>query len=130
MLLATINNPIQQDALLFMVMCVLLFLSFAIAGSEVAFFSLSYKDIQILKTKHNKAVKRIVTLLENPNKLLTSMLIANSFLNICIILIANILINHLFVFDHIQFPGIEFIVKVKIIIGSINFITDHIIVVR
>jgi gliding motility-associated protein GldE len=112
MLLATINNPIQQDALLFMVMCVLLFLSFAIAGSEVAFFSLSYKDIQILKTKHNKAVKRIVTLLENPNKLLTSMLIANSFLNICIILIANILINHLFVFDHIQFPGIEFIVKV------------------
>jgi gliding motility-associated protein GldE len=112
MLLATINNPIQQDALLFMVMCVLLFLSFAIAGSEVAFFSLSYKDIQILKTKHNKAVKRIVTLLENTNKLLTSMLIANSFLNICIILIANILINHLFVFDHIQFPGIEFIVKV------------------
>ena len=112
MLLATINNPIQQDALLFMVMCILLFLSFAIAGSEVAFFSLSYKDIQILKTKHNKAVKRIVSLLENPNKLLTSMLIANSFLNICIILIANILINHLFVFDHIQFPGIEFIVKV------------------
>ena len=112
MLLASINNPIQQDALLFMVMCILLFLSFAIAGSEVAFFSLSYEDIQILKTKHNKAVKRIVSLLENPNKLLTSMLIANSFLNICIILIANILINHLFVFDHIQFPGIEFIVKV------------------
>ncbi len=112
MLLAAIHNPIQQDALLFMVMCILLFLSFAIAGSEVAFFSLSYKDIQILKTKHNKAVKRIVVLLENPNKLLTSMLIANSFLNICIILIANILINHLFVFDHIGFPGLEFIVKV------------------
>ena len=111
-LLATFNNPVQQDALLFMVMCILLFLSFAIAGSEVAFFSLSYKDIQILKTKHNKALKRVVVLLDNPNKLLTSMLIANSFLNICIILIANILINHLFVFDHFGFPGLEFIVKV------------------
>jgi hypothetical protein len=93
-------------------MSILLFLSFAIAGSEVAFFSLSYKDIQILKTKNNKALKRVVALLDNPNKLLTSMLIANSFINICIILIANILINHLFVFDTITFPGFEFIVKV------------------
>jgi putative hemolysin len=110
--LTIFSTPVQQDALLFLVMIVLLFLSFAIAGSEVAFFSLSYKDIQLLKTKHNKALKRVVALLENPNKLLTSMLIANSFINICIILIANILINHLFVFDKITFPGFEFIVKV------------------
>jgi gliding motility-associated protein GldE len=93
-------------------MSILLFLSFAIAGSEVAFFSLSYKDIQNLKTKHNKALKRIVKLLEHPKQLLTSMLIANSFINICIILIANILINHLFVFDTAGIPGLEFIVKV------------------
>jgi gliding motility-associated protein GldE len=93
-------------------MIVLLFLSFSIAGSEVAFFSLSYKDIQNLKTKSNKALKRIVHLLDDPKKLLTSMLIANSFINICIILIANILINHLFVFDQIGIPGIEFLVKV------------------
>jgi gliding motility-associated protein GldE len=93
-------------------MSVLLFLSFAIAGSEVAFFSLSYKDIQNLKTKHSKALKRIVLLLEDPKKLLTSMLIANSFINICIILIANILINHLFVFDATGIPGLEFIIKV------------------
>jgi putative hemolysin len=104
------SNPttLQQDSSLLLLMIVLLFLSFSIAGSEVAFFSLSYKDIQNLKTKSNKALKRIVYLLEDPKKLLTSMLIANSFINICIILIANILINHLFVFD----PGIEFLVKV------------------
>jgi gliding motility-associated protein GldE len=93
-------------------MIMLLFLSFSIAGAEVAFFSLSYKDIQNLKTKSNRALKRIVHLLEDPKKLLTSMLIANSFINICIILIANILINHLFVFDQIGIPGIEFLVKV------------------
>ena len=105
-------SPTQQDASLILFMSLLLFLSFAIAGSEVAFFSLSYKDIQVLKTKHNKALKRIVHLLEDPKKLLTSMLIANSFINICIILIANILINHLFVFDRIAIPGFEFIIKV------------------
>ncbi len=103
---------LQQDASLLLLMLVLLFLSFSIAGAEVAFFSLSYKDVQNLKTKNNKALKRIVHLLEDPKKLLTSMLIANSFINICIILIANILINNLFVFDQIGIPGIEFLVKV------------------
>jgi len=108
------SNPttLQQDSSLLLLMIMLLFLSFSIAGAEVAFFSLSYKDIQNLKTKSNRALKRIVHLLEDPKKLLTSMLIANSFINICIILIANILINHLFVFDQIGIPGIEFLVKV------------------
>ncbi len=104
--------PLSQDSSLILLMSLLLFLSFAIAGSEVAFFSLSYKDIQILKGKHSKSLKRIVTLLEDPKRLLTSMLIANSFINICIILIANILINDLFVFDQIGIPGFEFIIKV------------------
>ena len=103
---------LQQNASLFLLMCVLLFLSFSIAGSEVAFFSLSYKDIQNLKTKHSKSLKRIVGLLEDPKRLLTSMLVANSFINICIILIANILINDMFEFDKIGIPGFEFIIKV------------------
>jgi len=103
----------QQDAFLILLMCVLLFLSFSIAGSEVAFFSLSYKDIQNLKSKQNRALKRIVGLLEDPKRLLTSMLIANSFINICIILTANILINDLFPnLEQIGIPGFEFIVKV------------------
>jgi gliding motility-associated protein GldE len=102
----------QQDALLLLLLFVLLFLSFAIAGSEVAFFSMSYKDIQVLKTKNHKPLKRIVDLLENPKQLLTSMLIANSFINICIILVSNILIDDLFLFDQIPVPGIEFIIKV------------------
>jgi gliding motility-associated protein GldE len=93
-------------------MCLLLFLSFIIAGSEVAFFSLSYKDIQSIKNKPYRPFQRIILLLEEPKKLLTSMLIANSFINICIILIANVVINHFFTFDKIAIPGFEFVVKV------------------
>lgn len=103
---------LQQETGLIFLICFLLFLSFAIAGSEVAFFSLSFKDIQVLKTKRHIPLQRIVKLLENPKKLLTSMLIANSFINIGIILIANILIDHLFVFDQISIPGFEFIIKI------------------
>jgi gliding motility-associated protein GldE len=103
---------IQGDAGLVLLMFVLLFFSFVIAGSEVAFFSLSYKDLQVLKSKKHAPLKRIVLLLDDPKKLLTSMLIANSFINICIILIANILIDHAFIFDQIPIPGFEFIVKV------------------
>ena len=103
---------LQQDGALLILMCVLLFLSFIIAGSEVAFFSLSYKDIQSIKNKPYRPYQRIITLLEQPKKLLTSMLIANSFINICIILIANVIIDHFFVFDQISLPGFEFIVKV------------------
>jgi gliding motility-associated protein GldE len=43
------------------------------------------------------------------------MLIANSFINICIILIANILIDHYFIFDQFSIPGIEFLVKVILV---------------
>ena len=103
---------LQGDTGLVFLMLLLLFLSFVIAGSEVAFFSLSYKDLQVLKSKKHTPLKRIVDLLEDPKKLLTSMLIANSFINICIILIANILIDHAFIFEQIPIPGFEFIIKV------------------
>ena len=47
----------------------------------------------MLKTKQQPAYKRIVTLLEKPKTLLASMLIANSFVNIGIILISNTLME-------------------------------------
>ena len=113
-LLNTVHT-LQPNGFLWILLVILLFFSFAIAGSEVAFFSLSYKDIQVLKTKQFKPFQRIVSLLENPKKLLTSMLIANSFINICIILIANILIDQYFIFDQWSIPGIEFLIKVILV---------------
>ncbi len=74
-------------------MIVLFMLSFLLAGSEIAFFSLTYKDINILRTKKQPAYRRIVSLLDEPKILQASMLIGNSFVNIGIILIANILID-------------------------------------
>ncbi len=79
--------------LLLVIMLVLFALSFLIAGSKVAFFSLTAKDINLLKTRQQPSFRRIVALLEQPQTLLASMLIANMFVNIGIILISNLLIN-------------------------------------
>ncbi|MEY2916838.1 MAG: gliding motility-associated protein GldE, partial [Bacteroidota bacterium] len=85
-------TPAANIVLIFIV-AILFVVSFLIAGSEVAFFSLTFKDINILKTKQQPAYRRIVNLLEQPKTLLASMLITNSFVNIGIILISNILID-------------------------------------
>ena len=84
---------LAANAVLIFLVILLLIISFLLAGSEVAFFSLTFKDINILKTKQQPAYRRIVNLLEQPKTLLASMLITNSFVNIGIILIFNILID-------------------------------------
>jgi len=73
----------------------LLILSFVVSGSEVALFSLSFKDINVLKTKHGNPWKRIVNLLEQPKILLGSLMIANTLVNIAVIILANFLIDQL-----------------------------------
>jgi len=87
-----IINP-RATTILAIIILFLLILSFVVSGSEVAFFSLTYKDINILKTKQDASWKRIVTLLDEPRSLLASMLIAGSIINIAIIILANFLID-------------------------------------
>lgn len=89
-------NP-QATTVLAIGILFLLILSFVLSGSEVAFFSLTYKDINILKTKQDTSWRRIVTLLEEPKILLASLLIANSIINISIIILANFLIDEMVV---------------------------------
>lgn len=95
---------------LFFIAIILFIISFLVAGSEVAFFSLSNKDINVLKTKKQPSFRRIVHLLENPKTLLAGMLITNSFVNIGIILVSNILFDT-FLPDSLTFWP-QFIIKV------------------
>jgi putative hemolysin len=102
----------QGTTVLVMVLFVLLFLSFVLSGSEVAFFSLTYKDINVLKSKQQPQYKRIVDLLEEPKVLLGCLLIANSFINISIIIISNLLIDDMFNFERFNAVWVEFVIKV------------------
>src|ERR1700743_3989246 len=106
-------NP-QATTILAIVILFLLILSFVLSGSEVAFFSLTFKDINILKTKQDVSWKRIVSLLEEPKTLLASMLIANSIINIAIIILANFLIDEMVLLKQ-DFWLFEFLIKVLLI---------------
>ncbi len=88
----TVLTPAATVLLLFIAI-ILYMLSFLIAGSEVAFFSLNVKDINALKTKQQPSFRRIVTLLEQPKTLQVSMLVANVFVNLGAILVTNYLLN-------------------------------------
>jgi len=117
-LLTILQINTQATPVLVFILLLLLGFSFMISGSEIAFFSLNYKDINLLKTKQTEPYKKIVDLLENPKTLLASMLIANSFLNIAIIVISNLVIDDAFEtvnFLHHLPVFVEFFLKVVLV---------------
>jgi len=73
----------------------LLFASALISGTEVAFFSLSQTDLNELSDE-GKQQHIVVKLLEHPRKLLATILIANNFINILIVLLFATLAENLF----------------------------------
>ncbi len=107
---------INAQATTILVILILFFLvmSFIVSGSRIAFFSLSEKEVNILKTKQDSSWRRIVNLLEEPKTLLASLLIANILLNIAIIILSNFLIDQVISFV----PGywfLEFMMKVVMV---------------
>jgi len=75
-----------------LVVLVLIFLSALISGSEVSFFSLSAQNLENLSEIDERKEKQIRKLLKNPNKLLATILIANNFINVAIIILSSVLI--------------------------------------
>ncbi len=66
---------------------ILLIFSALVSGSEIAFFSLTPAHIDELeKNKQGQVIKR---LLHNPKKLLATILVANNFINIAIVILST-----------------------------------------
>ena len=112
LLLLIIN--VQATTILVVLILFFLLMSFIVSGSKIAFFSLTDKDINILKTKQDSSWKRIVTLLEEPKTLLASLVIANTLLNIGIIILSNFLIDQVIPFKQ-NLWFFEFLIKVIIV---------------
>lgn len=76
----------------------LLFMSGMVSGSEVAFFSLSPKDRQALDENPSRSAAKVLHLLSSPEKLLATILVANNFINIAIVIFTTYLTGGLFAF--------------------------------
>lgn len=72
-----------------MLLIILLALSALVSGSEVAFFSFSSNDIIESRKTNSPSDKRILSLLENPKKLLATILILNNFVNIAFVTLST-----------------------------------------
>ncbi len=84
-----------------------------ISGSETSFFSLTSTDLLELSDKKNKIHQRINSLLDKPKNLLATILIANNFVNVSIIILSAYLINKNF--DFSTFPVLGFIIQVVVV---------------
>lgn len=92
---------------------ILLFCSAIVSGAEVALFSLSQKDLDDTIQENNSKGRIIATLLEKPKKLLATLLVANNFINIAVVILFSFVGKDLFVM--IQSPVLKFITEVILV---------------
>lgn len=97
--------------LLFLV--ILLLLSALISGSETSFFSLGSMQLQEIDELDNTKSQRIIELLSKPKHLLATILIANNFVNVAIVILSAYITGMLFNFS--QYPILGFIIEVVIV---------------
>lgn len=98
-LLFTFNTISISIIIAIAVMVILLVLSALVSGSEVAFFSLDAKDKEALNSNKDNISTRVLDLLARPKRLLATILIANNFVNIAIVILSTFIINNLYDFE-------------------------------
>ncbi|RTY86164.1 gliding motility-associated protein GldE [Flavobacterium sp. RSP15] len=97
----------------FTVIIILLFCSALISGAEVALFSLSQKEIDETIQENDAKGKIIAALLEKPKKLLATLLVANNFVNIAIVILFSYAGKSMFA--AITQPVLKFILEVLVV---------------
>ncbi|MFZ4107036.1 gliding motility-associated protein GldE [Flavobacterium sp.] len=93
--------------------CCLLFCTAIIAAAEVAMFSLSQKDLVDLAQKYPSKSLIVNRLLTKPKKLLATILVANNFLHIAVVILFSFSLDK--VFSTIAIPAVKFIVEVLLV---------------
>jgi putative hemolysin len=115
----SINTPDIETIIGLFVLIILLFGSAFMSGSEVAFFSLSPADLNKLKASKNKRSGAVLKLYNMPEKLLSTILVANNSINIAIVILSSFISSR--TFDFSSTPVLGFIIQVVVITFLILF---------
>lgn len=97
----------------FLAIFVLLFCTAMVSGAEVALFSLTPKDLEDSSQSHPAKTQIINLLLHKPKKLLATLLVANNFINIGVVILFSVVGKNLF--EAIASPLLKFIVEVILV---------------
>lgn len=95
--MGTIDSSLITDIVFGVVMLLLLLCSATFSGSEVAYFALSPKQIESLKEGGHIYCQK---LLDQPERLLATILISNNFANVGIVTISSYLASRIFNFEN------------------------------
>ncbi len=95
------------------VICLLLICSALISGSEVAYFSLSPSEKHKISVNQAKSNSHVIKNLENPEQLLATILVANNFVNVGVVILSSFTVDSLV--DFSQEPVLGFIMQVLVI---------------
>jgi len=98
---------------------ILLLISASISGAEISYFSLNANDINEIKQKNSNRYKLALKHLEKPEFLLATILIANNFVNVGIVILSAYITTGLFIFN--AAPILEFLFKVVLIAAILLF---------
>lgn len=102
-------HPITLRAVISLAIAItLLAISAIISASEVAFFSFGPQTINELEQSESARDKKIVHLLRSPQRLLATILIANNFVNVAIILLLSYFTGCIFDFTNAPIFGFIF----------------------
>lgn len=85
----------SNATILIVIVLILLLLTAITAGAETAYFSLTAKDINFLKGNDKTSARTAAQLLDQPKKLLATILVANNFINIAIVITTDVLVKSL-----------------------------------
>ena len=91
---AGIGTP--QDMVSILILLCLLITSALVSGAEAAFFSLSPSDKEELKADGGKKAKFVTDLLNKPKDLLATILVANNFVNVAIVILSSAILHTAF----------------------------------
>ena len=103
----------------FILLVLLLITSGLVSGAEVAFFSLTKDQLDSEKEKKSRQMDIIQKMLQNPKRLLATILITNNFINIAIVLLFASLGENLF--SQIENPLIVLLIEIGVITFLILF---------
>lgn len=97
----------------FVLLVILLICSALVSGAEVALFSLTRTDIDAGLVENSRRMLIIEKLLERPKKLLATILVANNFINIAIVILFAFLGETMF--EHVDNSILRFVLEVIIV---------------
>ncbi|MBP1675504.1 MAG: gliding motility-associated protein GldE [Bacteroidetes bacterium] len=109
----TIQPPTVPAIITFVLSLLLLIISALISASEVAFFSFDAKTLSELEASENKTDRKIIHLLDHPQRLLSTILVGKTFISITIIILMAYASNSIFNFSVV--PTWGFVLQVMII---------------